>query len=177
MEYAGFWKRFGAYWIDVLIWIPIVVLMTWLGGLNKFVYISLSLLSLIIGVWFHVYLVKKYGGTPGKLLMKIKITKIDGSPVGYREAVIRYSVLFLLTILSTIAIVIAMSNISNEEYYSLGWKARSLKLIQYTPFWYAWVDLFTNVWVWSEFVVMLTNKQRRSVHDFMAGTVVIKSAN
>jgi uncharacterized RDD family membrane protein YckC len=31
-----------------------------------------------------------------------------------------------------------------------------------------------NVWIFSEFVVLLTNKKRRALHDFMAGTVVIR---
>ncbi|WP_255590049.1 hypothetical protein [Marinicella meishanensis] len=32
------------------------------------------------------------------------------------------------------------------------------------------------VWYWSELLVMLTNERRRALHDFIAGTVVIKKA-
>ena len=31
-----------------------------------------------------------------------------------------------------------------------------------------------QLWTWSELIVMLTNRQRRALHDFIAGTVVIK---
>jgi len=32
------------------------------------------------------------------------------------------------------------------------------------------------VWVYGELIVLLTNKKRRALHDFLAGTVVIRSA-
>jgi uncharacterized RDD family membrane protein YckC len=35
------------------------------------------------------------------------------------------------------------------------------------------VDNCYNVWLVSEYIVMLTNKRRRSLHDLIAGTVVI----
>ncbi len=25
-HYAGFWRRFGAYWIDVIVWLPLTAL-------------------------------------------------------------------------------------------------------------------------------------------------------
>jgi uncharacterized RDD family membrane protein YckC len=31
------------------------------------------------------------------------------------------------------------------------------------------------VWVYSEFAVLLTNRKRRAIHDFMAGMVVIRA--
>jgi uncharacterized RDD family membrane protein YckC len=34
-----------------------------------------------------IYLVKKYGGTPGKLIVGIKIIKLDGTDVTWKEAI------------------------------------------------------------------------------------------
>ena len=124
-------------------------------------------------MWFHVYLVKRYGGTPGKLLLKIKITKLDGSEISYREACLRYSVLFVLSIFSAIPIILAAQGITDSEYFSMGWQERSLALMERAPSWYNLVSISMNVWIWSEFIVMLTNKKRRAIHDFIAGTVVI----
>jgi uncharacterized RDD family membrane protein YckC len=31
-----------------------------------------------------------------------------------------------------------------------------------------------QVWIWIELIVMLTNRRRRALHDFIAGTVVIR---
>jgi uncharacterized RDD family membrane protein YckC len=32
-----------------------------------------------------------------------------------------------------------------------------------------------NIWIWSEIIVILTNKRRRAIHDFIAGTVIVKT--
>lgn len=42
------------------------------------------------------------------------------------------------------------------------------------PAWYVLVDTVNQLWVWSEFIVLLFNKRKRAIHDFIAGTVVIK---
>jgi len=47
------------------------------------------------------------------------------------------------------------------------------RLAQLTPAWYKPVLILENIWVWSEFIVMMTNKKRRALHDFLAGTLVI----
>ena len=176
MEYAGFWKRFGAYWLDLLIMAPIIAISFW--GNEQFRLFQLYYLipGLLFGLWFHVYLVKRYGGTPGKLILKIKIAKLDGSDVSYREAVLRYSVLFVLSIISAIPMILAAQGMTDAEYFSMGWQERSIALMERAPSWYNLVSIAMNVWIWSEFIVMLTNKKRRAIHDFIAGTVVIKRA-
>lgn len=174
MEYAGFWKRFGAYWLDVIIMIPVMVIAVWGNELSRYFQLYYLIPGLLIGLWFNVYLVKRYGGTPGKLILKIKITKLDGSDVGYREAALRYSVLFFLSILSSIPMILASQGMTDAEYFSVGWQYRSVALMERTPGWYNLVTIATNIWIWSEFIVILTNKKRRAIHDFIAGTVVIK---
>lgn len=174
LHYAGFWQRFGAYWVDVIVLLPLIGLSLWLGEQSRLFSVYYFVPGLLIGLFFHVWLVKRYGGTPGKLLLKIKIACRDGSAVGYREAVIRYSVLFGLTTLVSIAMVMATLSMTDAEYFSLGFTERSVKLTSLTPDWYLPVNILLNVWIWSEFIVMLTNKQRRALHDFMAGTIVIR---
>jgi uncharacterized RDD family membrane protein YckC len=61
----------------------------------------------------------------------------------------------------------------SEQYLALGFMDRSKYLVARAPAWYGTVNLLLQLWVWGEFVVMLTNKKRRALHDFMAGTVVI----
>ena len=173
MEYAGFWKRFGAYWIDVIVFLPVMALTFWGNEQSRLFGLYFFVPGIIIGLLFHVYLVKKYGGTPGKLLLKIKISKLDGSDVKYKEAILRYSVLFALSIIMSLAILLVSLEMSDELYFSMEWQARALYMNEHSPSWYGFVNILMNVWIWSEFVVMLTNKKRRAIHDFIAGTVVI----
>jgi hypothetical protein len=37
---------------------------------------------------------------------------------------------------------------------------------------YLWA---TNIWVYSELIVMLTNKRKRAIHDYIAGTVIVQA--
>ena len=37
------------------------------------------------------------------------------------------------------------------------------------------LNIAFNIWIWSEFFVLLLNKRRRAIHDFIAETVVIST--
>ena len=80
----------------------------------------------------------------------------------------------MLSAASSAAIVIATLNMSDTEYFALGYQERGQRRSELAPSWLSWVTILMNIWIWGEFVVMLTNKKRRAVHDFMAGTVVVR---
>lgn len=175
LHYAGFWRRFGAYWLDFVIFLPFAGLSCWVNEIHRLALFYTFVPGLIVSLWFHVYLVKRYGGTPGKLLLKTSITRLDGASVGYREALLRYSVIIVLSTLLSIALMTAITHMTDAEYLSLGFKDRSLRMVALAPGWYHPLYLLLNIWIWSEFIVMLTNKRRRALHDFIAGTVVIRN--
>jgi len=176
MEYAGFWKRFGSYLLDMIIMIPIIGFTFWGNEQSRLFQIYYFFPGIFFGLWYNVYLVNRYGGTPGKLLLKIKISKLDGSDIGYKEAALRYSVLFFISILSAVPVLMVVLGMSDKEYFSMAWLERSSAIIERAPSWYNIVTIAINVWIYSEFIVMLTNKKRRAIHDFIAGTVVINKA-
>lgn len=173
-HYAGFWRRFGAYWIDVIVWLPLTFLSFFLNEKARLFQVYWLIPSALIGLWFHVYLVGRYGGTPGKLAMKIRIAMTDGSPVTFTAAAIRYSVLCVLGLLLGVALAMAALAMSDAEYFSLGFMQRSQRLVALAPPWYGTVNLLLQIWIWGEFVTLLFNKKRRAVHDFLAGTVVVR---
>lgn len=174
MDYAGFWVRLSATLIDFLFFVPLLVLCYFLGETFRLFYLYWFIPELIIGMWFHAYLVLRYGGTPGKLLLKIRISMVDGSPVTFKAAFLRYSVLFFLTALSSIAIATSTLTITNDQYFSLSYLDRSKKLVELAPPWYEFVKMLTQVWISSEFLTMMFNKKRRAIHDFIAGTIVVR---
>lgn len=71
------------------------------------------------------------------------------------------------------ALITVALEMTDAEYFSMGWQERTLYMIKQTPSWYNVANLAMNIWIWSEFIIMLTNKKRRALHDFIAGTVVI----
>lgn len=100
-NYAGFWNRVGAKLIDGLI-LGLVggvlngaiqaALMTG-GGEEMFVAVVsvvLMLLNFGIGIAYVTFLVGKYGATPGKMALGLKIIKPDGEQLSYLQAFGRY---------------------------------------------------------------------------------------
>ncbi len=97
MKYASFWRRFAAAFIDGLIIgvLPNVVVNTGNGTMA-------NPLSFIIGIAYFVWMNGMYGATVGKMVMKIKIVKENGSKITYADAALRY----FASILSAIALLI-----------------------------------------------------------------------
>jgi uncharacterized RDD family membrane protein YckC len=175
MKYVGFWGRFGAYWIDVLVQLPLTGLAFFVAARWKYYFAAMVLPTFLVELAYHVYLVKRFGGTPGKLMLGQRIVTLRGAPVGYRAAFLRYVVLMLLALGTSTAGALGALRIPDAEYAALTtWIALSQRIIDSTPWWYQPTNVALQVWVWSEFIVLLTNKKRRALHDFMAGTVVIR---
>lgn len=78
-----------------------------------------------------------------------------------------------MTAVVSIALIKSVTGMTDSEYLSLGFMERSKRIIALAPHWYRIADITLEVWIWSEFVVMMTNRKRRALHDFIAGTIVI----
>ena len=176
LQYASFWQRFCASILDLVVLIPYILVLLWLGGNLRLFELYYLVPSIAFGLWYHVHLVKCYGGTPGKLIMGIRIAKVDGSAPGYREALLRYAVEMVLGFIQSIVTISALMHMSDVEFQSLGFMARAARINELAPSWNGALVWVSNFWIWGEFIVMLTNKRRRAPHDFMAGTVVLRKA-
>lgn len=175
LRYAGFWQRFLAYWVDVIIFLPLTGIAYYLGEKSRLFYLYWFIPGTLLGLFFHIYLVKRYGGTPGKLLLKMRIALVDGSPVTTNAASMRYAVLFVLSGLSSAALLSSTLIMTDEAYFSLSYMTRAQRMVELAPWWYHSVNFLLQIWIWSEFVTMMFNKKRRAVHDFIAGTVVVRT--
>ena len=172
--YAGFVVRLGALLLDFLIMLPFYYLILFLSGLSKEAYYFTILPGLVFQFWYNIYLVKKYGGTPGKLITGIRILKMDGTDVEWREAILRDIINVFLSIVFTAITVFALSQADSYYYESLTWREKHKYLITLTPVLYIFYQWVSNIWMYSELVVLLFNRRRRALHDFIAGTVIVK---
>src|SRR5262249_11844887 len=84
-----------------------------------------------------------------------------GSSVGYRGALLRFLPEFLLWLLASIALAMPLFEITDPEFQSLGFNERNRLLYQLAPPWYGTVEVFEQIWIWIEFVVMMTNETAR----------------
>lgn len=176
MNYAGFWPRLCAMLLDLLFLMPVIGIV-YLGSEHWRLFdVYWFLPSQLIGIWYFVYLVQRLGGTPGKRVMRLTILKPDGSRIGYREAFLRNLPDLAMSLASGIAVMITVSQMSDAQYFGVAYMERQNLIRSAAPGWYEGVVLASNLWVCSEFVVMLTNRKRRALHDFIAGTVVVREA-
>lgn len=155
-------ERFWASVIDGIVIIPIavvnqyisenqsseIILITWLITFTAIVY--------LYSVVMHAF----FGQTIGKMLMKIKVFDVLEIPLTFRQAVLRDIVPLIAGIAFLCADIYFIStNQQNPDQYN------------------AFYSIAGNVmlaWTVLELVSMLTNEKRRSIHDFIAGTVVVK---
>lgn len=176
MTYATFWQRFAAAWIDVFVPAPIFLLFLWLMSFSRALGIAFVLFNSAVYNGYSVYCHGRYGKTLGKHVMGIRVLRTDGEPIGWREAWLRDSVGIAFGVLGCVASLVALAAIADDHYYGVGLVRRVDNLEALRPAWIRSVNTIAQVWAWSEVVVMLFNKRRRSLHDFIAGTIVTAKA-
>ncbi len=149
VQYAGFWLRFLAYWVDFLLLFPLGLIVQSMFGNNPFAafgaqtlselqrlqsspnQLASVLASMAIGIaYFFIFWVHYDGATPGKKLLGIKIIRENGEKITYPVAIIRY-IGFLLSSATIF-------------FFGLG---------------FLWV-------IW--------DKKKQALHDKIAGTLVVR---
>lgn len=173
--YAGFWIRLGSLLLDLLIISPVIFISLYINGLSKNAYFYTVIPILAFHFLYQIYLVRKNGGTPGKLIAGITILKTDGTAVTWREAILRHIVTFSMTIFVSIITIIALTQSDTEYYESLNWMNKQQYLMTLLPVYFSLYTWTSNIWTYSEFFVLLFNKRKRALHDFIAETVIVRT--
>lgn len=171
--YAGFWKRFCALLVDGFVILPLMFLCIWLEGFDKNLAILITIPSTALFAMYNVYFNACFGGSLGKLAVGIRITKPDGTKIGWPEAWKRSSVDLILGFLMLCVEIWALIQVNGEQYSATTFALRRQLVQSYYPSWFSIVTTSQQIWIWSELLVLLLNKRKRAIHDFIAGTVVI----
>ena len=177
LRYAGFWPRLGSLLLDGLILAPYGVLALWGSSEFRLFNFYFFIPGILFSLFFYVYLVARFGGTPGKLIVGIRIRKLNGEPVGYREAFLRNCVDLLFGVVLSATLMVPLFRMSDAEYFSLPFWTRETHIVALAPWWNRPLQWAQEVWVWGELIVLLTNRKRRAIHDFIAGTVVVYASH
>ena len=135
---------------------------------------------LFVTAWLlvvQVYCVRRFGGSPGKLLLKMRIVTMSGEPLTSRHALMRALPDYVLTIASLLIGAWALSKIDVDGFDALPARQR-LELLAAAaaaiPVWIQW-SLKTCQYVWGigELAVFIDSYEKRALHDLIAGTVVV----
>jgi uncharacterized RDD family membrane protein YckC len=174
MKYAGFWPRLAAGMIDFLIFTPFMVLSWQLIGDSRMAHIYVELPFQLAFMALNFWLVYRFGGSLGKLAMGLRIRMLDGAAITLRGTFLRYSVDMAFGFVAMVGTVIAVQGLTDAQFAGLGYVEQLDLLASTEPAWSTVLTVPFAIWYWGELIVMLTNKKRRALHDFLAGTVVIK---
>jgi uncharacterized RDD family membrane protein YckC len=164
-KYQTFWPRFWAGWIDVLIFVPIWLIDSWLANSRG--------LPLLLASWYILYTLSadiysvtmhaRYGQTIGKMVMGIRVLDLSESSLSLRQALLRDAVPIVFSVIA-ITQGVPLILVGLSPYYSVGEAS--------------WIDILTLgsslIWFGAELVTMLTNSKRRAIHDYIAGSVVVR---
>ncbi|OME72307.1 hypothetical protein BSK65_08015 [Paenibacillus odorifer] len=166
-DFIGFWKRVLATILDLLIILIPAVIVYWIfNSLAVSLHSEIPIiLEYIFFVVFDVFMIVRFGGTPGKLILKMKIVNQQGNIPTLKEALIRN----IFRIMSTI-----FSMIVGVSLYDLTVISTTLNL---------WAPLATDLSkilgliMLVDYLFVAFTPRKRALHDMMAGTYVVdKSA-
>lgn len=173
ITYGGFWRRFGAAIIDGLILTTIMGPLFFLNYSSQLNYFLVSVLTSALSIVYAVVFHQRFGKTIGKMVVGVKLVRLDLSPVTWKEALLRDSVEIGLSIIGLVGTALAIHN-SDPSFWLTAPRLLdvTLQLKDLNPLLSAttWIS---NIWILSELVTLLFNKKKRALHDFIAGTVVV----
>ena len=133
-RFAGFWIRLAARILDGLVGsiivVPLMLVADTAGSLSLIV--AASILLFVI----QISMVAKLGGTPGKLIVGLRVTLADGSttPPGFKAAILRVLPEFLTAPIPLLPFVIVILNIifvlTDDEKRSVNDRVGSTRVVK-----------------------------------------------
>lgn len=165
--YVRFWRRVWAKILDVLITgIPVAIAYTAATHISVMVN---SVIPFLLYITFTVlsvtYITARFGATPGKLILKMKIVNKDGNYIKYLEALKRlvfysiYLIVLSLVLYQGISEEINSKVINHYMSNSTGLLSICLNVI-------LWITIVDELFV-------LLNKNRRTIHDYIGKSYLV----
>ncbi len=163
-KYRTFWRRVGAIFLDGAALAPFAWLdqFIWNHTSQPLILLPWGIFDLLVGPVYEVAFVAAYGQTLGKMACGVRIFDLGGKSVSFKQAVLRHIVPILFV---PYFVFLQVQNILSGHLANRAMGEFSSFLTLFL----VWIG-----WVLLEAITMLTNKKRRAIHDFIAGTIVIR---
>jgi len=170
-KYSTFGPRFWTGSVDSCVLWPITFLGSILMALQlpPVIGVMLVLTQNLTWIFYTVFMHAKYGQTYGKMVCKVRVVDFgtEGA-ISLRQACLREGIPIVLSL-----------GIIGYEIYAISAGILSTAAIakgevaKDRAFWV--LAILPLLWFVAEAVTMLTNEKRRALHDYIAGTVVIRT--
>lgn len=163
-KYQTFGPRFVAQIVDTLVFLPLGVVNYAVSSLDlppAAWYLWLLIFNLAFP-FYTIFMHARDGQTFGKMAVKVKVITSSENPITLHHAVVRS---LPQIIFNSSLIFVSMSQTAQTDeasYFSIDSIA-------------AFVSVLMILWSVANIAVFLFNDKRRALHDFVAGTVVVKT--
>lgn len=163
-KYSTFWPRFRAGMIDFFILLPLGLLFQFTFAHTSSVPLRILACAVNSTIWvgYSIWMHGKYGQTLGKMICKVIVLDVSERPLTMRQAVWRdifNVVVFPISLALDITRILHGIDISKSAENTL-----LDQIIGYSGL----------GWFLLEVGTMLLNDKRRALHDWIAGSVVIR---
>jgi uncharacterized RDD family membrane protein YckC len=167
--YATFWDRCWALLIDGLV---IGVITGLINFYNELYSKSIPLLIIIslIGLVYKPFLEYRYGATVGKMALKLTVVNYDFKTISIKEALLRnvFEIgvrIYSLILAYAIFLTPGFRDVTSFKEYAVFSKSVS------NGYWFSGIYAMIII---IEIIFLLNDKQKRSLHDRIGETLVIK---
>lgn len=161
-------RRFWAGFIDGLVFLPLGWLDSWILGTPRptAILIGWMLISYPAYWLYSVLMHGFYGQTLGKKALGVVVLDLSEKPISMKQSFLRDS--FFIAINSAALILMIYLTLTGRR-----------QVLPDEPVSFADPELILGIaslfWFLAEILTCLTNKKRRALHDFIAGTVVVNT--
>lgn len=165
LKYSTGLRRVGAAIIDNIVMWPFSLFITMLyGTMDNEVVRIYGYFIVAFPVTYSIIGHYRYGMTIGKWVARIKVIDVSESKnITFRQAFLRDIVFVIMTVVDITVDILIRSYWQDGVYREyLDWISAVAGS--------AWL-----LWTLLEIISMLTNSKRRAIHDFIAGTVVVRT--
>jgi len=171
-RYRTFGPRFWTGAVDSCVFLPLTVATSFFLSLNIPRFLAAIFVTIQSLAWlvYTVTLHARYGQTIGKMVTKVRVVnfRTEGK-ISWAQAWLREGIPTLLSLglagYQVYAILtgrITPSDLENGQSYNENGPT-------------LWLTVIPGFWFIAEVLTMLTNRKRRALHDFIAGTVAVRT--
>jgi uncharacterized RDD family membrane protein YckC len=153
---------------------PMSLLFVW-QPLNTWKMMALlSVLSISLYIAYEVVFHFMWGQTIGKVVVGVRVQLTSGQPLTKRATLLRFGPEILIELAILAASIYAYSHMPYDFFISASIEDKANTLRAAWPPWFSSVDHLSTVWYLVGAVTLLANRRKRALHDYLAGTVVVK---